>query len=351
MQKNPLISIIIPIYNVEEFLPKCIESIINQTYENLEIICVNDESPDNSLDILEKYREQDSRIVIINKKNEGLSQARNDGIEKSTGDYIMFVDGDDWIDENMCKEMLKAIGESSADVCMCCYLKEFADHSSVVNVFEEDKFFEGDNFKNGFYKHLVGLTGENLSRPEKLDSAVTVWNRLTKREVIGNVRFIDLRLIGTEDLMFNLQISSNTNKLVYINKPFYHYRKTNAGSLTSKHKPMLYSQREYMFDLIDEIIKKNKLPKDFEIALNNRIALNMIGLGLNEIYSDKSSFSKAKALKEILKTPRYEKAFKNLEFKYFPLHWKVFFMLCKVRWGIPLVMLLKVMEFLRRRIK
>ena len=96
-------SIIIPVYNVEKYLPKCLDSIVNQTYKNIEIICINDGSTDNSLKILEEYAQKDERIKIINQENQGVSVARNVGIDNATGDYILFVDSDDWIDRDTCK--------------------------------------------------------------------------------------------------------------------------------------------------------------------------------------------------------------------------------------------------------
>ena len=98
-----LISIIVPVFNIEEYLSKCLISLINQTYSRIEIICVNDGSSDNSLGILENFSQKDSRIKIISQKNQGLSAARNTGIANAQGEYVVFVDGDDWVDVNMCE--------------------------------------------------------------------------------------------------------------------------------------------------------------------------------------------------------------------------------------------------------
>lgn len=109
-------SIIIPIYNVEQYLAQCLDSVINQTYKNIEIICVNDGSTDNSLKILEEYEQKDKRIKIINQENQGVSVARNTGIEKSNGDYILFVDSDDWLDINTCALLVKEINNKKSDM-------------------------------------------------------------------------------------------------------------------------------------------------------------------------------------------------------------------------------------------
>ena len=107
-----MITVIIPIYNVSKYLKNCLESVINQTYKNLEIICVNDGSTDNSLEILKEYKERDERIIIIDKKNAGVSAARNDGIEKASGEYLFCVDGDDYIDEDFFEKFYNRIYKS-----------------------------------------------------------------------------------------------------------------------------------------------------------------------------------------------------------------------------------------------
>ena len=118
MTKKAKITVIIPVYNVEKFLRTCLDSVINQTYQNLEIICVNDGSTDSSPEILKEYFEKDDRIIIINKENGGLSSARNAGLDAATGEYVAFLDSDDWISKNFCKELLKSIIKTHSDAAI-----------------------------------------------------------------------------------------------------------------------------------------------------------------------------------------------------------------------------------------
>ena len=111
-----MITVIIPIYNVSKYLKNCLESVINQTYKNLEIICINDGSTDNSLGILKEYKERDERIIIIDKKNAGVSAARNDGIEKASGEYLFCVDGDDYIDEDFFEKFYNNAKKNDSDL-------------------------------------------------------------------------------------------------------------------------------------------------------------------------------------------------------------------------------------------
>ena len=130
------ISIIIPVYNAEKFLKRCLESVINQTYKNFEVICVDDGSKDNSSKIIEKIAKKDNRIILIKQKNQGVSIARNNAIEKSTGEYIMFLDSDDYMDKNMCEIMIKAINEYRVDVVRCNYKRVYENGVKFNNKYD-----------------------------------------------------------------------------------------------------------------------------------------------------------------------------------------------------------------------
>ena len=127
--KNIEVSIIVPVYNVEEYLERCLESIINQTFKNIEVIALNNGSTDNSLNILLKYAEKDKRIKVIDNYNLGVSEARNNGIREANGKYIVFVDSDDWLDKDMIEIIYSNIVENDCDLVMCTYVREFGNHS------------------------------------------------------------------------------------------------------------------------------------------------------------------------------------------------------------------------------
>ncbi|MEG1886909.1 MAG: glycosyltransferase family 2 protein [Oscillospiraceae bacterium] len=352
--KNPLISIIVPVYNVEKYLKKCLDSLVGQTMKEIEIICVNDGGPDNSLEILNEYAKNDERIIVIDKKNEGVSAARNSALKIAEGEYIMFVDSDDWIDEAMCEEMLKAIKQDDADAVMCSYIKEFSDHSVENHVFSNEYIVWNEaDVKKNFHRRLFGMISEELNRPQDGDIIVSVWMQLFKVDICREIEFVDLKKIGTfEDGLFQIQAYNNCRKFVYIDKPFYHYRKTNDDSITTVYKPQLFDRWQNLYNIMEDIIDENGYGKEYKNALNNRIALGMIGLGLNEISAKgKSIFKKSKSLKQMLKTERYEKAYRQLEFKPFPFEWKVFFFLCKCKMTFALVGMLECIDYLRRKNK
>ena len=126
-----LISVIVPVYNVEKYLDKCINSLINQSYNNLEIILIDDGSTDNCGEICDKYALKDNRIKVIHKKNEGLSAARNLGISISKGDYIIFIDSDDWVDKEILLKLLNLIKKYNSDIAVCDYLLTYDENEYI----------------------------------------------------------------------------------------------------------------------------------------------------------------------------------------------------------------------------
>ena len=133
-----MINIIVPVYNTATYLPQCLDSLVNQTYRDIEIICVNDGSTDNSPDILKAYAERDSRILVIHQENLGLSDARNKGLESARGEWVMFVDSDDWIGTDCCKTLLSHT-DKQTDVCLFSYIREFANQSFPQYLFSDKK--------------------------------------------------------------------------------------------------------------------------------------------------------------------------------------------------------------------
>lgn len=350
MGNNPLISIIVPVYNAETCISQCLDSLVNQTYKRIEIICINDGSRDLSLNILEEYARKDSRIVVINQENKGISDARNTGIGTATGDYIMFIDSDDWTEEITCEIVMKFALKYEADVVMWSYMREFNNSSDPKEIFASDLCFDKNDVKEKLHRRLIGLVGEELSHPEVADAICPVWGKIYKRECIAENKFIDLKQIGTyEDGMFNMQVYENVSKVIYINSPMYHYRKTNSSSLTSTYKPDLFKCWQNLFEYMEQYIFERKLKNDYVIALNNRIALSILGLGLNILSSDFSMLKKVKLISEILNTERYCNAYKQLDYQYFPIYWKLFYKFAKYRCSIGVYILLCCIQKLRRR--
>ena len=319
------VSIIIPVYNVEKYLPKCLDSVVGQSYADLEIICIDDGTPDGSAAVILSYAEKDGRIKLISQENQGLSGARNTGIGSATGEYIVFLDGDDWLDTEAIKAAVEKAESNSADVVMWGYVREFPDRSAEKKIFGSDKTFDEKGSRE-LHRRMAGLLGAETSDPSNADSLSTAWGKLYRTDIIRNnhLEFVDTKIIGTEDALFNLFYFGFVHRAVFINSPFNHYRKDNEVSLT----------RSY---------KSNRLQEEFTTALNNRICFSMIGLGLTELLN-RDKKSRIRNIRKFLSTDRYRKAYKALDIKYLPIHWKVFFILCKLRCACGVYFLLKVMS-------
>ncbi len=341
INSNPLVSIVIPVYNVEKYLRQCMDSVVHQTYNNLEIICVNDGSPDKSIDILREYEQKDSRIKVIDIENQGLSGARNVGTAHCTGEFLLYLDSDDWMDIETVESSLRAAHESKVDLVLWNYMKEFDGYSQPVIVFHEKSVYEGCNFRR-LYQRLVGLVGEQLRHPEQCDSISTAWGKLYRMSVIRehNIKFVDTKIIGTEDLLFNAEVFKYCNSAVALPNQFNHYRKSNAVSLTKKFKPEFFEQscelQRQLRTVCDDVDYLSQ-------SLSNRTALTLIGLGLRVVSSKGSSFQKARRIKTIISTPAYVNAFRSIETRYMPWYWKTFFICAKNRLSFPLLFMLRVM--------
>ncbi len=206
-ERGALISIIIPIYKVEQYLDKCIQSIINQTYKNLQIILVDDGSPDNCGKICDEYALKDNRIEVIHKINGGLSDARNVGIGRAKGKYIGFVDSDDYIEKDMYENMYNLLEERNADVCIC----------NFYNVIENNNIIKNPN--NGIQEYnKIDILKEIL-----LDKQIQsyAWNKLYKSELFDNVKYP----VGKkyEDIGTTFYILEKCNKVVVTDLPKYYY--------------------------------------------------------------------------------------------------------------------------------
>ncbi len=204
----PLISIIIPFYNGESYLERCLDSVVNQTYSNLEIILINDGSTDKSLEICERYLKNDSRIKIISKKHGGVAMARNAGLDAVTGEYIGFVDSDDYIDENMYMELFNALIHNNCDVATCNFYRVYGEEYFVDHTFP--------------YKNVI-LNREDAIKSILLDKELKVylWTKLFSKKVFENVRFPDGR--EYEDADVSVKTLENVDSVIFLNKFFYYY--------------------------------------------------------------------------------------------------------------------------------
>lgn len=212
-----LISIIVPVYNVEKYLDRCMQSILRQTYQRLEIILVDDGSTDSSAQKCDSYAHRDSRVTVIHKQNGGLSDARNAGLEAASGAYIGYVDSDDWIEPDMYERMYRACVENDAQLAVCRYFNEYRDRTesggsgSVVSLSRDEllKIYIGGDDAYVIYN--------------------SVWSKLFKRDLVEGMVFPKGR--NSEDIMYTTRAFCRAHKAVYLDSSFYHYVIDREGSI------------------------------------------------------------------------------------------------------------------------
>ena len=341
---NPSISIVVPVFNVEKYLNQCVSSLLEQTLSSIEIILVDDGSCDNSPKMCDEFEKTDSRIRVIHKSNGGLSSARNAGMEYASGEYIMFLDSDDWIEPQTCETLYASAKENDSEVVVCSYVKEFIGHSVVSHIW--DFSFTCDSQK--IIRRLYGPINEELHNPQDLDLPVSACMQIILAKVAKEVLFVDTKKIGTEDLLYQIMVYSKVKKYSYVKESFYHYRRSDYGTLTTSYMPTKFERWQNLYDILYSQAEKDTTNCDlYKTALGNRIAFSTISLGLNEILSDQSFYKKASRLKEILGTERYIHSIGTLELKWLPIHWKFFFFLCRHKLSMTLTALLVLIEFLR----
>jgi glycosyltransferase involved in cell wall biosynthesis len=301
---DSLVSIIVPIYKVEKYLATCLNSIASQTFTNIQVILVNDGSPDNSQSICKKYCENDTRFELINKENGGLASARNAGLEKVKGDYIVCVDSDDWIEPNMVELLLKNMVDYKADMSVCSF---------YVN--------EGSSVKKEFFSKKISV----LSQQDAIKNTITpgkfygfAWNKMYKTELVADQRY-DESILKGEDSPFSCEYILKCKKIVVQDIPLYHYRNDSVSISRSKFNIGKMSVLKSYQSIVDMLVRVN-YSNDIIDMQRVQYANQLLSLRTNIILSGKSAFlpqldSVDKQLKE------YEKLY--LKSKYIDVKHKI----------------------------
>ena len=267
----PKISIIIPVYNVEKYLGECLDSCINQTLKDIEIICVDDASPDNSIKILEEYQAKDSRIKVFRHgENKNLGAARNTGLANATGEYVWFVDSDDYIDTKACQILYDAIKEFDVDM-LCFSALRFSEQEGSCHFFYDKYFHQGVQI-NKIYHPKTNWKEINFTNLN-----VTAWSYLTKRFTIQNFKFREG--VWLEDNDFTLILLASVNSFCYIPYTAYFYR---ISQYSIMQRPMSQKRAEDLIKVLeslDKFVTDNEIKKShflYKFLINSIFSTNKI---------------------------------------------------------------------------
>ena len=345
------ISIIVPTYNAKDFIDNCVESLVNQTYENIEIILVNDGSTDNSGDSLDQWMEKDKRVKVFHKENGGTHSARNLGVEKSTGEYVMFIDPDDWFSLNAVECLVEEIKKTNADVIKFNYVKEYGTHfESKTNNLLKNKLYTGTEYQNVLRMNL-GLVGEELKNIQDFNFLASVCFGCYKKEIIiqNELKFTNMKEIGTfSDGLFNLSFLLKASSFYFLDQHLYHYRKNNYASCTNTYRIGFYEKNKVLINKIRMLFDFEKLSNNFSVAYSNRVSYSLFELIVNEGLNNDFNVLKTH-IKQIISDDQYVSELKKLNLKFLPLKWKICFSMMKTRRVFILCLLSKIMIFIKKR--
>jgi glycosyltransferase involved in cell wall biosynthesis len=329
--KESLISIIIPIFKSESFLPRLINCLADQTFTNLQFLFVDDGSPDNSKDHIQDFARLDNRVKYIFQENQGAASALNTGLNKAEGEFIMFLDADDWIENDTCSVAMKLVEKFDLDMIFWLNIKEY-EHKSIPYppFFKESRLFENDGM-HFLRRRMIGLIGDEMNSPMSTDAFNAGWGKLYRTEVIksNSIQWTETSLVGSSDVLFNASVMPHVERAYFLHEYFHHYNKQNANSLTKTYQWTLSAKFKRLFEELSIIVEKYYEKKDeFIIALKNRIALSTINVGLS-LTSAGLSQAAYKVFYQTLKSQVYIDAIRDLDIQYLPFHYKLYFILCK----------------------
>lgn len=266
MDKRPNVSVIVPIYNVEKYLDRCMHSLVNQTLKDIEIILIDDGSIDNCPQMCDKYASQDSRIKVIHKKNAGLGYARNSGLEVATGEYVAFLDSDDFIDERMYEILYDKAKNNNLDAVFCgCYF--YTSPSLTIKRSEvlQDTIYMS---KNSINKILFDFIAPLPEYPNDVKYMMSVWHALYSLDIIhkNSITFCSEREYLSEDILFNIDYLSVTQRICFIPDPLYYYC-SNEGSLSRTYNKEKYERAKKLIIALDLRLKKKYSRDEYIIHL------------------------------------------------------------------------------------
>lgn len=308
MEKKAKVSVLVPFYNVEKYVGRCVESLFSQTYSNIEYVFVNDCTPDNSMDIINEYIDKfnvRNKCVIINHEvNKGISASRNDCLDNATGDYILFIDSDDYIDKDMVELLVKAAIENNADISGCGYIEEYKDHSVEMP----------QRYTNNHVEMMRAIT--------LLTIKGVMWKLLIRRSIVeeNQVRFIPDNTM-VDDYLFCCQVFFYAKRFASVDKCMYHYiqynpnnySKTREFNITSQAKAIIKTEEFYKENGVYELVKDELLQRKFISKLPLLLNKNCYNVKLwrelfpesNNIWKKMNFSFKQKTLFQLASSPLY----------------------------------------------
>ncbi|MFR0779345.1 MAG: glycosyltransferase [Zhenhengia sp.] len=341
------VSIVVPIYNVEKYLDRSIQSLISQSLQDIEIILVNDGSEDNSLAICKNYERRDKRIKVIDKPNGGVSSARNEGIKVATGEYIGFIDPDDWIENNMYEQLYMQITKTRCEVAMCNFVID--DNRVIKEIYlpTDKHVLNKQDIKEWLIPNIVGPEDLNSNRSTIMGSACRL---LVKREIIMDQQILfPINIPLMEDLLWCIEIFANSNRIVIDRGLYYHYMKNDNSAVTGYRENMDIIQMT-VFNKLGGLLLKY----DINGYCENRIKLRYINMIIsnimNEVHKDsiKTGLEKFNNIKQWCTDPFVKDILKEINTRQYTIRKRVTLWALKNGWVSYIYIYYKILNTIGR---
>ncbi|WP_432354368.1 glycosyltransferase [Sporosarcina sp. A2] len=278
MRVHYKVSVIVPIYNVEAYLSKCIRSIQNQKLNDIQIILVDDGSTDKSLSICKEYAKEDKRIHLIEKSNGGVSSARNAGLEAAVGEYVGFVDPDDWIKADMYESMYNQVKKTGTEVCICNYVNEYKNNSEAISLNIHSDVLDGKDIK----KLVADMVAPATINSNETAIMGSVWRTLISNRLIktSEIKFNE-EIHLMEDLLFIIETLLVCNKISIDNGYYYHYFHS-SNSAMNLYRKNFYALNLKVYYLLTSILEK----KPINSTLSHHMNIRYVNIGFNSIVNE-----------------------------------------------------------------
>ena len=304
----PLVSVIVPVYRVEAYLDTCVESLVNQTLEDIEIILVDDGSPDNCPAMCDAWAKKDSRIKVLHKENGGLASARNAALEISSGEYIGFADSDDYADVQMFEKLYESAKQYDADISICAHYT-FNESSMIEHKLPFDKkCYTKDEIAAHFVFPLIGSNPDaDIPNIEGF-----VWRQLFKKETMKSILFQSERIYFAEDVVFDFEVYPICQTISVVNEPLYYYR-YNEESLSNRFRSNLWEKLSALLEVKVAVLNKYSALQSEAIRLYNECLkfIQFTILNLNKAGCNLSTKQKAAVLRQIREDEQCRVVFEN----------------------------------------
>lgn len=313
--KQELVTVVIPIYNVEKYLDRCLNSVVNQTYKNLEIILVDDGSPDKCPKMCEKWATKDQRIKVIHKENTGLGMARNTGIENATGKYICFFDSDDYIALNTIEKAYNLVQRTEAEIVLFGSYTVNLENKVIKSLIPttDKEVYESNEIQSILLPDILSV---NPNTGKKSNLNVTAWSCLYSMNLINktNWRFVSERQYISEDLYSLLILYKSVKKVAILKEGLYYYC-INETSLTQTFRIDRYEKTKFCHDACQNLCEELNYKEDIKERLNFRHLTNVVVCLKKIVNSSNKTKEKKNMVKEIIKDPHFQSIVHTLNLK------------------------------------